>query len=102
MSARLAASRGVEHIHLNRSAVGEFGALDIKALAGVAVGVDAVAARGRRRGAASATVGVVPGAVEYTGVGGGAGGAGPGQEVEDSGGEVEPAVGASGTLRDLR
>ena len=90
------------HTHLDGGAVGEVATSDVETLAGVAVGVDAVAARGRRRGAASATVGVVPGAVEHTGVGGGASGAGPGQEVEDGGGEVESAVGASGALRDMR
>ena len=80
--------------HLHRGAVGEVAAADIEALAGVPVGVDAVSAGG----ASSTSTDEVPGPVEDTGVSSGAVSTGPGEEVEESGGEVESAVTASGAL----
>ena len=89
------------NVHLNGSAVGHDATLDIKTLAIVAIRVDAVTSAGwwgRRRGR-SASVAEVPRAVKYTGVGGRAVGAGPGEVVKEGGGQVECAVRAvSGAL----
>ena len=88
-----------KHVHLNRSAVGEVSALDIKALAGVTVGVDAVAAtRGLRGGRGGRTATEVPFTVDDTGVIGAAGSTSEGEEVEKSRREVKTAIRASRAL----
>ena len=79
--------RGLTSVHLDRCTVRKLAALDVKALAGIAVGVDAVSAvRGTARTGRAAGSSVVPGAIDgASGVGRSAMGTRMGQNVVHSG-----------------
>ena len=85
--------------HVDGCAVGVVGTDDVETLVGVTVRVNAVTARART--STTATGLVIPGSGQHTGVGGGVGSTSPGEVVEETVGEVETAVWASGALKQV-